>query len=344
MPKRSSTLASVSIVVLASAAGAQHPVPAEPAVAIPALVEQRSSLRTLARLLERAELTAALAARGPFTLFAPTERAFRRVDALTLQGLVQPGCEDELADLLRAHVVAGVVRAADLRPGAKLTTLGGGAILVGEDGALVGAEVTTADLAAGNGIVHEIDSVLLPRSPETRSATDPELLFGFDGPAGAGGWQQIHDSVMGGRSDGGMTAVEGGIARFAGEVSLANNGGFASIQTVIDAGRMAGARGVKLRVRGDGRRYILALRGSRTYGPGSYWFEFDTEPGKWLEIDAPIDAFDFNFMGQYSRGRHIAADKVRGLAFYIYDKKAGPFALDIDWIRFYRGGGRTVVR
>lgn len=49
-------------------------------------------------------------------------------------------------------------------------------------------------------------------------------------------------------------------------------------------------------------------------------------------------------MGQYTRGRRIAGKDVRGLAFYIYDKKAGPFALDIDWIRCYRDAKAGVVR
>lgn len=123
---------------------------------------------TLLAALDAADLTDALRADGPFTVFAPTEQAF--ADLLAAFGVTAEEllARDDLADILTYHVVAGEAFSTDLTDGQVLTTLQGGTITVDLSGgvSLVGANntvsVVAADVDASNGVIHAIDAVLLP--------------------------------------------------------------------------------------------------------------------------------------------------------------------------------------
>ena len=109
----------------------------------------------LVTALEQTGLAETLSAEGPFTLFAPTDDAFAELP----EGALEAMTADELAEVLRAHVVAGAVTADEL--GDTITTLAGTTLPVGM--ASVGeATVLRADIEAANGIIHAIDTVLLP--------------------------------------------------------------------------------------------------------------------------------------------------------------------------------------
>lgn len=108
---------------------------------------------------------------GPFTVFAPSNDAFAKLPAGTLQTLTQPANKAKLAGILAYHVVSGNVMAADLKDGQTIKTVGGGTLTVRKQGNAVmltdakggSAMVTTADIQAINGTVHAIDSVLMPK-------------------------------------------------------------------------------------------------------------------------------------------------------------------------------------
>lgn len=123
------------------------------------------SFTTLAAALTAADLVGALKGSGPFTVFAPTDAAFGKLPEGTLDELLQPENEERLKSILLYHVVPGKVMAADVAGGAEPETLQGGTLEVrGGDGVTVnGAKVTSADIEASNGVIHVIDSVLLPR-------------------------------------------------------------------------------------------------------------------------------------------------------------------------------------
>jgi uncharacterized surface protein with fasciclin (FAS1) repeats len=132
---------------------------------------------TLVTALKAAKLTDTLASKGPFTVFAPTNDAFSKIDAATLQSLLKPENRDQLAKVLTYHVVAGQVSAAAL---VKLIQDGGGqAVLTTVEGSKLTAKlqgesvvlvdesnrtsvVTKTDLVQSNGVIHEIDTVVLP--------------------------------------------------------------------------------------------------------------------------------------------------------------------------------------
>ena len=121
------------------------------------------SFGTLAALLTEAGLVETLKGDGPFTVFAPTDAAFLKVDAKALEDLKAD--KAKLGDVLKAHVVAGKVMAADVVKLTEVETLQGTKFPVKVEGdkVMIGdATVSQADVAAKNGVIHVIDTVLMP--------------------------------------------------------------------------------------------------------------------------------------------------------------------------------------
>jgi transforming growth factor-beta-induced protein len=120
-------------------------------------------LSTLVAAVEAAGLTETLANGGPFTIFAPTNRAFDHLPEGTLEALLAD--PDALAEILKYHVVPGTITSEDLEDGAKVTTLQGGTVKISLKRHWIGvndAEVIDKDVFASNGMIHIIDEVLLP--------------------------------------------------------------------------------------------------------------------------------------------------------------------------------------
>lgn len=123
------------------------------------------SAKTLAAAVTAADLVTTLEGTGPFTVFAPTDAAFAAIQK-DVDNLLKPENKAKLANILTYHVVSGKHMAADLEDGAELTTVQGEKLKVSVNGDKVmigGANVTTADVDASNGVVHLIDKVLMPK-------------------------------------------------------------------------------------------------------------------------------------------------------------------------------------
>lgn len=121
--------------------------------------------KTLAAALAAAGLVDTLKGAGPFTVFAPTDDAFAKLPAGTVETLLKPENKDKLTAILTYHVVPGSVMAADVvkLKDAKTVngqmvkvTVNGGSVMIGD------ANVTKTDIAASNGVIHVIDTVLMP--------------------------------------------------------------------------------------------------------------------------------------------------------------------------------------
>ena len=122
------------------------------------------SAKTLAAAVTAAGLVETLQGAGPFTVFAPTDAAFAAIQK-DVDTLLKPENKEKLTSILTYHVVAGNAMAADLQDGQELTTVEGGKLKVSIKGdkVMIGnAQVTMADVAASNGVVHVIDKVLMP--------------------------------------------------------------------------------------------------------------------------------------------------------------------------------------
>ena len=123
------------------------------------------SFNTLVTAVQTAGLVDTLKGPGPFTVFAPTDEAFAKLPAGTVENLLKPENKDQLVSILTYHVVAGETYAADLA-GKQLqvaTVQGETVDIDGTDGVTVdGASVIQADVGATNGVIHVIDEVILP--------------------------------------------------------------------------------------------------------------------------------------------------------------------------------------
>jgi uncharacterized surface protein with fasciclin (FAS1) repeats len=122
---------------------------------------------TLAAALGAAGLVETLKGPGPFTVFAPTDAAFAKLPAGTVENLLKPENKDQLVAILTYHVVPGSVMAADVVGLSEATTVNGAEIEIAVDGGTVSindAKVVATDIAASNGIIHVIDTVILPPS------------------------------------------------------------------------------------------------------------------------------------------------------------------------------------
>jgi uncharacterized surface protein with fasciclin (FAS1) repeats len=123
--------------------------------------------KTLAAALEAAGLIDALTGKGPFTVFAPTDEAFAKLPAGTVESLLKPENKEKLKSILLYHVVPGNVTAKQVMKfnGRTVKTLEGGSIKVSTmHGVTVDdARVTKTDIHASNGVIHVIDTVLMPK-------------------------------------------------------------------------------------------------------------------------------------------------------------------------------------
>lgn len=126
---------------------------------------EAGKFKTLAAALQAAGLVEALQGKGPFTVFAPTDEAFAKLPAGTVEGLLRPENKERLAAILKFHVVQGRVFSEAAAKGASVETLQGGKLTTRRDesGVLVnGARILSTDIDAANGVIHVIDTVLLP--------------------------------------------------------------------------------------------------------------------------------------------------------------------------------------
>lgn len=122
--------------------------------------------KTLTAALQAAGLVETLKGAGPFTVFAPTDEAFAKLPKGTVEDLLKPENKAKLTAILTYHVVPGKVMAADVVKVTSAKTVQGGALAVSAAGGTVtvdGARVVKTDIAASNGVIHVIDSVVLPK-------------------------------------------------------------------------------------------------------------------------------------------------------------------------------------
>ena len=123
--------------------------------------------QTLAAALGAADLVDTLKGDGPFTVFAPTDEAFAKLPEGTVETLLKPENRDQLVAILTYHVVPGKVKAADVVKLSEAATVNGEsiAITVADSGVRVNeANVIATDIAASNGVIHVIDTVIIPGS------------------------------------------------------------------------------------------------------------------------------------------------------------------------------------
>ncbi|TMP73063.1 CIA30 family protein [Pseudoalteromonas sp. S1609] len=159
------------------------------------------------------------------------------------------------------------------------------------------------------------------------------LLFATTEANANARWYVVNDSVMGGISNSQVLQNDGNLV-FTGNVSLANNGGFASIRTLLDV-KNQNITKIVLRVKGDGQTYQLRLRTNEYMDGAAYTRSFSTTKSEWLNIEFLPEDFQLTYRGRLLEQQPTINFKdVRQLGFMIAGKQAGEFRLEVEKIEF----------
>lgn len=161
----------------------------------------------------------------------------------------------------------------------------------------------------------------------------PRTLFDFTAVSNAAEWQIVSDDVMGGMSTSRFEAI-GDLAVFRGVVSLENNGGFATVRSLPARHDLAGCDAFLIRVRGDGRRYKFTVRTECGFDAPLYQCAFTTRRDEWTEHWLALKDFVPTFRGRVLvDAPALDPARVVSVGFLISDKQAGPFQLEVAWIK-----------
>ena len=165
------------------------------------------------------------------------------------------------------------------------------------------------------------------------------VLFEFTGADAVKEWQTINDGVMGGVSEGKVKITDKTTLEFYGTLSLENNGGFASVRTKAKKLGLKKGDVLVARVRGDGREYSMNLHVPRPLVAFSYRATVQTKKDEWIEVKLPLDKFVATSFGRPVKDAGpVDPGEVNGLGFLLGDKKAGPFKMEVEWIKVVRAG------
>ncbi len=174
----------------------------------------------------------------------------------------------------------------------------------------------------------------IPNIPSGAAESDL-LLTDFSDKSPDLGWYIVNDNVMGGRSEGDFTQSSGEIL-FTGRTNT-RGGGFSSIRTQSLQLDLSGHAGIRLRVKGDGRRYTWRLTTTARWRGRevSYWADFETREGVWQTVDIPFSSFVPKFRGYQLDGPALDTGRITGMGLMIYDNLDGLFNLSLASVYAY---------
>ena len=165
----------------------------------------------------------------------------------------------------------------------------------------------------------------------------PKVLFDFTGADAAREWQTVNDGVMGGVSEGKFKIAEEKTMEFFGTLSLANNGGFASVRTKGKKLGLEKGDTVVAKVRGDGREYTLNLYLNKPLVAFAYRATVQTKKDEWIEVKVPLDKFEATSYGRPVKDAGaVKPEEINALGFMLGDKKAGAFKMEVEWVKVER--------
>jgi monofunctional biosynthetic peptidoglycan transglycosylase len=169
------------------------------------------------------------------------------------------------------------------------------------------------------------------------TGTNAKPLIDFNSLDERENWRVVNDGVMGGLSRSQLRITSENKAIFQGNISLENNGGFASVRTYPKDYGLSESDGLSIRIKGDGKKYQLRLRTDDKFDGVSYRATFQTVPEKWIIVDLLFKEFVPTYHGRLVPDAPVLnPNNIRQIGFLIADKQAGPFRLEIDWIGTYK--------
>jgi len=175
--------------------------------------------------------------------------------------------------------------------------------------------------------------MIMPQAEETNFKSK---IADFTGHKVRSQWGVTNDDVMGGVSTSKISVSEENVLIFSGEVSLENNGGFASLRSPIDDYNFSDYEGFLIKVKGDGKTYNLSFRQTKYFTGYNYTHKFQTEKDKWQIVGLPFKDFKLKYYGkEVNNSEPLSKSTIKQISILISDKQQGPFKLEIEWIGLY---------
>ena len=180
-------------------------------------------------------------------------------------------------------------------------------------------------------------AILLVLSAQIATEEALRPLLDFAAPDAAETWQAVNDGVMGGVSEGRFTITDGDTLEFRGTLSLENNGGFASVRTRPTVFDLKADDTIVVRVKGDGREYVLNLYTKSRRMAFSYRAPLPTTKDEWTEVRVPLGDFIPTAFGRRVQGMGpVEPGQINGLGFMLADKQPGAFQMQVAWVKVER--------
>jgi NADH dehydrogenase [ubiquinone] 1 alpha subcomplex assembly factor 1 len=175
--------------------------------------------------------------------------------------------------------------------------------------------------------------VILAQFTASYLTSQDRTLFNFQSKTTAGQWATVNDGVMGGVSKGRYQIGDQGTLVFYGNLSLKNNGGFASVRSRAKNLELQSGETLVARVKGDGREYSFNLYPGNRRTAFSYRLNFKTRKDEWMEIRLPLEKFVATSFGRILANRVVTPSEIKGVGILLGDKRPGPFQLEVAWVK-----------
>lgn len=164
------------------------------------------------------------------------------------------------------------------------------------------------------------------------------LLFNFDSPAIEKTWVTVNDNVMGGVSDGNFKITKEKALFFYGNLSLENNGGFASVRSIPTKLALKKNDSISFQAKGDGREYTINLYTNKRLTAFSYRQAFQTKNGEWLDLSFPLSKFVATSFGRtIPNSQPVNPEEIESIGFMLGDKKSGTFEITFKNLTIRQG-------
>ena len=149
-------------------------------------------------------------------------------------------------------------------------------------------------------------------------------------------WRIVNDDVMGGVSSSKVFITEDDKISFSGNVSLENNGGFASIRSQIKNYDFVNFSGIEIKLKGDGKLYSISMKETSYFSGYFYTCSFETKKNEWTILQIPFDRFKLHYFGKdINSDKKVPLSKIKEISLLIGDKQGGTFEAEIDYIKLY---------
>jgi hypothetical protein len=149
-------------------------------------------------------------------------------------------------------------------------------------------------------------------------------------------WRIVNDGVMGGLSSSRVSVKENNKIVFQGNISLENNGGFASLRSPVKDYNFEKFSGIEIKIKGDGKLYSVSIKETSYFTGYFYTTNFETQKNKWITIKIPFDQLKLYYFGkEINSSKKIPLENIKEISLLIGDTQEGIFISEIDSVKLY---------